>query len=169
MKEWIKKGIDNGVYLDPEKDAMLRNIPWPDGSKKVDVTQNALDEGVISVKRDRAAKDLSRWNEEKRAFMKLNAQGCSGEKDDQNPIPKRNLTRKVRKPKSTPSSLPKHTSKPPSKSHQHQTSTQTVAETSVVPTSAGTSAVTTTALTSTHTTTTALSPPKQHLHHHFLP
>ena len=58
IKEWIKKGIDNGVYLDPEKDAMLRNIPLPDGSKKVDVTQNALDEAVASVKRDRAAKDL---------------------------------------------------------------------------------------------------------------
>ncbi|KAJ0866457.1 hypothetical protein HanRHA438_Chr12g0551991 [Helianthus annuus] len=188
IKEWIKKGIHNGVYLDPKKDAMLRNIPLPDGSKKVDVVgdenrilywailvrckkingaeaQNALDDGVISVKRDRAAKDLSRWNEEKRAFMKLNAQGCSGEKDVQNLVPKRNLTRKVRKPKSTPSSLPKHTSKPPFKSHQHQTSTQTVAKTSVVSTSAGTSVVTTTALTpihttSTHTTTTALSPLK---------
>ena len=68
---------------------MLRNIPLPDGSKKVDVTQNALDEGVIGVKRDRAAKDLSRWNEEKRAYMELNAQGCSGEKDDQNLIPKK--------------------------------------------------------------------------------
>ncbi|KAJ0469353.1 hypothetical protein HanIR_Chr14g0706961 [Helianthus annuus] len=160
IKEWTRKGIDNGLYLDPEKDAMLRNIPLPDGSKKVDVTQNALDEGVISVKRDRAAKDLSRWNEEKRAFMKLNAQGSSGEKDDQNPVPKRNLTRKVRKPKSTPSSLPKHTSKPLSKSHQHQISIQTAVATAVVPTYADTSVVSTSALTSTHTTFTALSPPK---------
>ena len=119
---------------------MLREIPLPDGSKKVDVTQNALDDAVISVKRDRAAKALSRWNEEKKAFMKLNAQGCSGEKDDQNPIPKGNLTRKVRKPKFTPSILQKHTPKSLPKSHQHQTSTQTV--------------VTTTAPTQTHTTST---------------
>ncbi|MFS7999450.1 hypothetical protein Hanom_Chr12g01166321 [Helianthus anomalus] len=151
IKEWVKKGIENGLYLDTENDAMLRDIPLPDGSKKVDVTQNALDNVVISVKKDRAAKDLARWNEENRAFMKLNAQGCSGEKDDQNPVPKGNLTRKVRKPKSTPSSLQKHTPKPPPKSHQHQTSTQTVVTTT---------ALTSSHTTSTHTTTTAILPLK---------
>ncbi len=124
IKEWVKKGIDNGLYLDTTTGAMLRDIPLPDGNKKVDVTRNALDYAVISVKRDRMAKALSRWNEEKKAFMKLNAQGCSGEKDDQNPIPKGKLTRKVRKPKSTPSSLSKHSPKTLSKSHLHQTSTQ---------------------------------------------
>ncbi|KAJ0870631.1 hypothetical protein HanRHA438_Chr11g0502661 [Helianthus annuus] len=77
IQEWKKKGIDDGLYVEPEKDAMTRNIHLPDGSKKVDVTQNALDEAIASVKRDRAAKDLSRWNEEKRAYMELNAQGCS--------------------------------------------------------------------------------------------
>ncbi|MFS7963377.1 hypothetical protein Hanom_Chr08g00737361 [Helianthus anomalus] len=163
MKEWTKTGIDNGLYMAQEQGAMLRKIPLPYGSKKVDLTQNALDDGVTSVKRDRAAKDLARWNEEKKDFMELNAQGCSGEKDVQNPVPKRNLTRKVKKLMSTPSSLSKHTPKHLSKSHQHQTSTQTAAETSVVSTSDGTSAVSTTALipthtTLTHTTTTALSP-----------
>ena len=73
IQEWKKKGIDDGLYVEPEQDAMTRNTPLPDGSKKVDVTQNALDEAVASVKTDRAAKDMSRWNEEKRAFMKLNA------------------------------------------------------------------------------------------------
>jgi len=168
IQEWKKKGIDDGLYIEPEKDAMTRKIPLPDGSKKVDVTQNALDEAVASVKRDRAAKDMSRWNEEKRAYMELNAQGCSEPEDVQNPVPKRNPTRKLREPKSIPSRLTKHTPKPPSKSPQHQTSTQTVVVTPAVSTTVDTSvvsttvsqtpAITSTRTTSTHTTTTALPP-----------
>ncbi|XP_022013994.1 cell wall protein DAN4-like [Helianthus annuus] len=56
---------------------MTKDIPLPDGSKKIDITTNALAEAKASVKRDREATDKSRWNEAKRAYMELDAQVVS--------------------------------------------------------------------------------------------
>ncbi|XP_022004108.1 uncharacterized protein LOC110901605 [Helianthus annuus] len=169
LKQMKKRGYEDGLYIEPQKDSMTKDIPLPDGTKKIDVTTNTLAEAKASVKRDREAKDKSRWEKEKRAFMELNEQGISEPKDHKNPEPKRkNPTRKVREPKHTPSRPTKQTPKP-TKNLTHQSSTQTTIVTPAISTTVGNSVVsavlkpkttTATAPTSTTAPPNIPSPPK---------
>ena len=146
IQEWRRKGITDGLYLAPENSNMTKQIPLPDGSKKIDVTTNALAEALACVKRDREAK--------KKAKVDYPDQGTSGSRDDENLIDeKKKPTRRVRLPKSIPVRRSKSAQKPPPK---------TAVVTPVVSAAVGTSVVSTSAPTSTHTTSTALppSPPK---------
>ena len=136
----------DGLYLEPERENMTKNIPLPDGSKKIDETTNALAEAVASVKKDREAK--------KKARVDYPDQGTSGSKDHENPVEeKKKPTRKVRQPKSIPTRRSKSAQKPPYKTADAAGVTKTTACQTVVPS---------THTTSTHTTSTALpsSPPK---------
>ncbi|KAJ0457095.1 hypothetical protein HanIR_Chr15g0769951 [Helianthus annuus] len=85
LKQLKKKGYEDGLYIKPQIDSMLADIPLPDGSKKIDVTTNAIADAKASVKRDKEAKDKARFEQEKRVFMELNEQGISEPKDDENP------------------------------------------------------------------------------------
>ncbi|MFS7986225.1 hypothetical protein Hanom_Chr11g01007831 [Helianthus anomalus] len=53
VKQRTKKGMKDGLYIEPEKSCMNKIIPLPDGSKKIDVTTNALGDALVEVKRDR--------------------------------------------------------------------------------------------------------------------
>ncbi|KAJ0938187.1 hypothetical protein HanRHA438_Chr02g0047001 [Helianthus annuus] len=131
---------------------MTKQIPLPDGSKKIDVTTNALAEALACVKRDREAK--------KKARVDYPDQGTSGSRDDENLIDekKKKPTRRGRLPKSIPVRRSKSAQKPPPKTAVVTPVVSAVVGTSVVSTTAPTSTHTT----STHTTSTALppSPPK---------
>ena len=95
LKQFKKKGYEDGLYIEPDKSSMLADIPLPDGTKKIDVTTNTIADAKARVKRDMEANDKARFEQEKRAFMELNEQGISEPKDDKNPEPKRkNPTRK---------------------------------------------------------------------------
>ncbi|MFS7912955.1 hypothetical protein Hanom_Chr02g00136011 [Helianthus anomalus] len=110
------------------------------------------------VKSDRKAKDKSRWEEEKRAFMELNEQGIFKPKDDKNHAPKRKKpTRKVREPRHTPSRPTKQTPKP-AKNLTHQSPTQTTVVTPAVSTIVGTSVVSAVVKPKTITSTTTTAP-----------
>ncbi|MFS7919216.1 hypothetical protein Hanom_Chr03g00210161 [Helianthus anomalus] len=138
IQEWRRKGITDGLYLAPENSNMTKQIPLPDGSKKIDVTTNALAEARACVKRDREAK--------KKAMVDYPDQGTSGLRDGENLVDeKKKPTRRVRLPKSIPVRRSKSTKKPPPK---------TAVVTPVVSTAAGTSVVSISAPTSTHTTST---------------
>ena len=68
---------------------MTKQIPLPDGSKKIDVTTNALAEALACVKRDTEAR--------KKAKVDYPDQGTSGSRDDENLFDeKKKPTRKVR-------------------------------------------------------------------------
>ncbi|TKW76814.1 MAG: hypothetical protein DI543_18975, partial [Bradyrhizobium icense] len=151
IQEWRRKGITDGLYLAPENSNMTKQIPLPDGSKKIDVTTNALAEALACVKRDREAK--------KKARVDYPDQGTSGSRDDENLIDeKKKPTRKVRLPKSIPVRRSKSAQKPPPKTAVVTPGVSAAVGTSVVSTSAPTSTHTI----STHTTSTVLppSPPK---------
>ncbi|KAJ0916301.1 hypothetical protein HanPSC8_Chr06g0260061 [Helianthus annuus] len=151
IQEWRRKGITDGLYLAPENSNMTKQIPLPDGSKKIDVTTNALAEALACVKRDREAK--------KKAKVDYPDQGTSGSRDDENLFDeKKKPTRKVRLPKSIPVRRSKSAQKPPPKTAVVTPGVSAAVGTSVVSTSAPTSTHTT----STHTTSNVLppSPPK---------
>ncbi|MFS7953596.1 hypothetical protein Hanom_Chr07g00620591 [Helianthus anomalus] len=138
IQEWRRKGIIDGLYMAPENSNMTKQIPLPDGSKKLDVTTNALADALAWVKRDREAK--------RKAIVDYVGQGTSGSRDDENLFDeKKKPTKRGRLPKSIPVRRSKSAQKPPLK---------TGVVTSVVSTAVGTSVVSTSAPTSTHTTST---------------
>ncbi|XP_022007570.1 transcription initiation factor TFIID subunit 11-like [Helianthus annuus] len=136
-------------------ESMLAEIPRPDGSKKVDVTLNAIADEKARLKKDMEAKGKSRFEQEKKVYMEMEVQGISEPKDEESPKTKRKQsTRKVRQPKSIPSRLTKHTPQTP-KSSSHQTSKPTDVKSLVVSTAVGTSVVSTDVTPTTTTTTTS--------------
>ncbi|XP_021986068.1 mucin-2-like [Helianthus annuus] len=164
MRQLKKKGYEDGLYIAPDNSTMLAHIPLPDGSKKVDVTLNAIADAKARVKKDRQEKDKGSFEPEKRVFMEMNEQGISEPKDLENPQPIRKSTRKVIQPKTTPPKSRKQNPKS-SKSSTHQSSKPTDVKTPVVSIIVASSVVSTSVIqttfttnTSTHTTSTALSP-----------
>ncbi|MFS7954722.1 hypothetical protein Hanom_Chr07g00633851 [Helianthus anomalus] len=76
MKQIKKKGYEDGLYIAPDKSSMLADIPKPDGSKKVDVTLNAIADEKEKVKKDREAKGKSRFEQENKVFYGNESAGC---------------------------------------------------------------------------------------------
>ncbi|KAJ0859138.1 hypothetical protein HanRHA438_Chr13g0609011 [Helianthus annuus] len=160
-----KKGYEDGLYIEPDaKSKLVVEIPKPDGSKKVDESQNALDAAKAGIKETMEIKGIKRFEQEKKVLMDKEEQGTSEPKEEEGKPKRRQPTRKVRQPKSTPSRITKHTPQTP-KSSSHQTSKPTDVETPVVSTVVGpsvvsTNVISTTALTIIPSTTQSTGTPQ---------
>ncbi|XP_021986324.1 transcription initiation factor TFIID subunit 11-like [Helianthus annuus] len=140
-------------------------IPRPDGSKKVDETQNAFAALKANMKESMEIKGSKRFEQEKKVLMEKEEQGTSEPKEEQEiSKPKRRKpTRKVSQPKTTPSKTTKHTPQTP-KSYSRQTSKPTDVKTpvvsAVVAVSTAVSQTPTTSITTTKPTNTPPTSPK---------